>query len=66
MIEQEARPSQIGETCNECGRSVAWGSGDFVNRVIDLNDVETRIEMGKPFPNGNFICAECDNKIRGD
>jgi len=28
-----------------------------------LNDVETRQEMGKPFPEGCFVCAECDYKI---
>lgn len=48
------------ETCNECGRSVAWGSGWFVNRVPDFNSIEERREMGKPFPNGDFLCAECD------
>jgi hypothetical protein len=65
MIEQESRLFQAGgEICNECGKSVKWGSGNFVNRVIDLNDIETRIEMGKPFPNGDFVCAECDYQIR--
>ena len=47
------------EICNECGASVAPGSGRFVNRVIDLNDKETRIEMGKPYPEGDYICPEC-------
>ena len=49
------------EVCNECGRSVAMGSGYFVNRVPDLNDPETRVEMGKPYPDGDFVCACCDN-----
>jgi len=52
------------EICNECGRSVKWGSGFFVNRVVDFNDTEYRIEMGKPFPKGDFICIECDLAIR--
>ena len=52
------------EICNECGRSVAFGSGRYVNRVPDLNDEETRQEGGKPFPQGDFICAECDIKAR--
>jgi hypothetical protein len=30
---------------------------------VDLNDVETRKEMGKPYPEGEFICAECDYEI---
>lgn len=50
------------EICNECGRSVAGGSGRFVNRIPDLNDVETRKQMGKPFPDGDFMCQECEDK----
>ena len=53
----------IIEICNECGRSVKPGTGFFVNRVCDLNDKKTRIEMGKPFPEGDFICIVCDEKI---
>jgi len=52
------------EICNECGRSVKFGSGLFVNRVVSLNDVETRIEMDKPFPEGDFICPECEILIQ--
>jgi len=51
------------EICNECGRSVRWGSGLFVNRVIDFNDTKARIDMGKPFPDGDFICSECEEGI---
>jgi len=25
------------EICNECGRNVGWGSGLFVNRILDLD-----------------------------
>ncbi|MDG7036545.1 MAG: hypothetical protein JRM72_04050 [Nitrososphaerota archaeon] len=46
--------------CNECGRSVEPGSGNWVNRIHDLNDPKTRKEMLKPFPYGDFICAQCD------
>ena len=35
------------EICNECGESVAQGSGKFVNRVPDLSTAEERREMGK-------------------
>ncbi len=52
------------EICNECGRSVALGSGFFVNRVVDLNDKSTRILMGKPFPSGEYVCIVCDTEIR--
>lgn len=39
------------ELCNECGRSVKFGSGLFINRVPDFNDYEYRKkEMNKPFP----------------
>ena len=45
--------------CNECGRSVAMVSGRFVNRVPDFDEIETRKEMGKPYPLGDFMCEEC-------
>jgi len=48
------------EICNQCGRSVAPGSGRFVNRVPSLDDVETRREAGYPYPEGGYTCAECD------
>ncbi|MCX7702790.1 MAG: hypothetical protein N2234_01630 [Planctomycetota bacterium] len=54
------------EICNECGRSVSWGSGLFVNRVIDLDNWKTRKANGKPFPKGDYICRECDEKIFGN
>ena len=50
------------QNCNECGRSVAPGSGRFVNRVPDLNEPEERKAAGKPFPQGDYLCAECDAK----
>lgn len=51
------------EICNECGKSVKIGSGLFVNRITDFNDFHERKEMQKPFPEGDFICIECDEKI---
>jgi len=51
------------EICNECGRSVKFGSGLYVNRVADFNEYEDRIEMLKPFPVGEFICSECEETI---
>ncbi len=55
-----AENDQGSETCNECGQSVRTGSGRFVNRVVDLNSYRTRKEMGKPYPDGDYLCAECD------
>jgi len=55
-------PKEGLQICNECGRSVAGGSGDYVNRVPDGNSIQERIEMGKPYPRGDFMCAECDHK----
>jgi len=51
------------EICNECGRSVKFGSGLFINRVPDFNSPEVRKEMGKKYPEGDFICPECDEKF---
>ena len=50
------------QTCNECGRSVAFGSGNFVKRVFDANSKTMRRKMGKPYPNGDYVCAECGEK----
>ena len=31
-------PKQIGDNCVKCGKSTAWGSGIFVNRVPAYTD----------------------------
>ena len=58
--------SKEKQICNECERSVKMGSGFFVNRIPDFNDVKTRTEMGKPYPEDDFICIECDQKFAED
>ncbi len=52
------------EICNECGESVKFGTGLFVNRVIDFNSEDEREEFGKPFPKGDFICPLCEEEIQ--
>ena len=47
------------EICNECGKPVKFGSGRFVNRISDFNTQAYRKSMGKPYPEGDFICEEC-------
>jgi len=47
------------EICFECGQEVSWGSGRYINRVVDLDTLEERKIAGKRFPEGDFICAEC-------
>ena len=55
------------ERCNHCGDSVAWGSGKFVNRVLDLNDVSTRRSFKRKYIWGDFICIQCDeNSLSGN
>jgi len=49
--------------CNECGRNVGSGSGLRVDRIPDCNDVETRRAVGKPYPEGDWICRECEEKL---
>jgi len=51
------------EICNECGRDVSFGSGLFINRIVDLDDYKIRKMMNKPFPEGEYICRECDEKL---
>ena len=48
------------EICNECGKSVKFGSGRFVNRILDFNTRAYRKIMGKPYLEGDFICEECN------
>jgi hypothetical protein len=57
---KEGHRSVAKDICLECGRSVAPGSGLFVNRIPDANDLATRRSMGWPYPEGDFLCAECD------
>jgi hypothetical protein len=52
--------------CYECGKSVAWGSGNFVNRVPNFDTVEQRRANGATYPEGEWLCGECDEKIFGD
>ena len=57
----EVEPDSYGATmCVECGRSVKGGSGGFVNRVPVFDDLETKKEGGRPFPEGEYVCANCD------
>lgn len=54
------------EICNHCGRSVSFRSGLFVNRVPDFNDLGTRVANNLGFPEGDFVCIECDSKTDDD
>ncbi len=56
----------LNQFCNHCGRSVAWGSGWFINRVPDCNDFETRIANHLKYPKGDYVCIECDSKTADD
>jgi len=51
------------EICNECGRNVSFGSGLFINRIVDLDDYKTRKMMNKSFLKGEYICRECEEKL---
>ena len=48
------------ERCCECGRSVAPGSGFFVNRVVVEDDEHQQKQ--RPYK-GDFLCAVCEDKI---
>jgi len=66
LVAAQDSDSSVVQICNHCGRSVRLGSGWFVNRVPDLNDVETRIANGLLFPHGDFVCFECDEMTSDD
>jgi len=57
---------ELVEACNHCGRNVSFGSGLFVNRVPDLNDIATRVANNLYYPEGDFVCIECDLKTRDE
>ena len=38
----------IGDNCTHCGRSTAFGSGLFVNRIASITDTEE-----------GWLCPEC-------
>jgi hypothetical protein len=54
------------EICNHCGRSVRKDSELFIGRVPDGNDFLTRIGNGLMYPEGDFVCSECDEKTSDD
>lgn len=41
------------EICNQCGQSVAWGSGRYVNRIPSFWG------MGEAPYDSEWMCAEC-------
>lgn len=49
------------ELCNECGKSVRAGNGRFINRIADLNTAKQRKQLGRKYPEGDFICEQCDD-----
>jgi hypothetical protein len=48
------------EVCNHCGDDVSKGSGKYINRVIDSNDITARLYNNREFPLGDFVCDYCD------
>ena len=59
----ENKKEIIIEICSHCGKDVSYGSGLFVNRVPDFNDIMTRIENNRINPLGDFVCRICDGQI---
>ena len=49
------------EICCECGASVRHGA-KFANRIPVLDDYDDRKANGRPYPVGEWVCEECDNK----
>ena len=62
MQETKENKSPV-QVCNHCGDSVSFGSGKFINRVLDFNDIETRILNKRIMPTGDFVCYECDSNL---
>lgn len=60
-MQHQSTENTLIEICNHCGCSVSFGSGKFVNRIPDFNDIITRTDNNLDFPLGDFVCEECDN-----
>jgi len=63
MLETMATKGPDREICAECGRSVAPGSRRWVNRVLIMDNYEERKAMGFKYPEGGWICEECETKL---
>ncbi len=61
--EPEREPIQM---CAHCGSSVGWGSGKYINRIPEFNDLDTRRSNGLAYPHGDYVCEECDSKTTDD
>lgn len=62
MKRRRTYPPENSESCSNCGRSVAFGSGWFVDRVPRLDTPSGREAWGVPHPEGYWICAECSDE----
>ena len=61
MINQNERWQDMKkQSCVECGQSVRFGSGLYVNRIPVLDDYQTKVDNGRPFPRGEWICINCE------
>ncbi len=63
-IKNQIQSKPNSEICNECGKSVKLGIGLFINRVVDLDNYKIKKYNNKPFPQGNYICRECEERLR--
>ena len=48
------------EKCFNCGKSVRWGSSNYVNRSPSFDDYYTRKANGYKYPEGAYCCADCE------
>ncbi len=57
---EEADEAGESEICFECGESVAWGSGKFVNRIPGDGGPDAA------YPEGEWMCDECTVAITAE
>jgi len=48
------------DKCIHCGRKTNPGSGLFANRVPVFGTLEEKMGDGFRYPEGEWICRECD------
>src|SRR5579884_3850640 len=59
-MKSNKKSERENEWCAECGRSVNFVSGNYINRIPEFNDPEIRKGMGRRYPDGDYICYACD------
>ncbi len=54
----------MANVCNQCGKSLPSALMRFLYSIPDLHTVEEREAIGKPFPEGDYLCMDCATGVQ--